>query len=117
MGKLLNTKINLEYFSNVQMLGEPLGKMLCEGLVIFEKRLGILSITNLAHQNQIGFFEVAVMRRVLFTRGFWKKILCWAWDELGRVGAMPPYNSPKIFGNFFGNSEVKMSLNVDNWIC
>jgi hypothetical protein len=22
------------------MLGEPLGKMLCEGLVIFEKRLG-----------------------------------------------------------------------------
>jgi len=37
----LNPKIHLEYFSNVQMLGEPLGKKLCEGLVVSEKRLGI----------------------------------------------------------------------------
>jgi hypothetical protein len=28
-------------FSNVQMLGEPLGKRLCEDLVIFENRFGI----------------------------------------------------------------------------
>jgi len=60
--------------------------------VIFESRLGFLAIKNLAHQNQIVFFEVAVMRRVLFIRGFWKKFLCWAWDKLGSAGAMPlPY--------------------------
>jgi hypothetical protein len=76
----------------VEKLGEPLGKRLCGGLVIFESRLGFLAIKNLAHQNQIVFFEVAVMRRVLFIRGFWKKFLCWAWDKLGRAGAMPlPY--------------------------
>jgi len=28
-------------FFNVQMFGEPLGKRLCEGLVVFEKRLGL----------------------------------------------------------------------------
>jgi hypothetical protein len=38
------------------MLGEPLGKRLCEGLVVFEKRFDFLSIKFLAHQNQIGFF-------------------------------------------------------------
>ncbi len=36
----LNPKIHLEYFSNVQMLGEPLGKRLCGGLVVFENHLG-----------------------------------------------------------------------------
>jgi hypothetical protein len=28
-----------------------------------------------------------------------------------------PLQFTKIFGNFFGNSEVKMSLNVENGIC
>ena len=38
---LLNTKFHLECFLDVQMLGEPLGKKLCEGLVIFENRFRI----------------------------------------------------------------------------
>ena len=38
---LLNPKFHLEWFWDVQMLWEPLGKMLCEGLVIFKNRFGI----------------------------------------------------------------------------
>jgi hypothetical protein len=33
---LENPQFHLEYFSNVQRLGERLGKRLCEDLVIFE---------------------------------------------------------------------------------
>jgi hypothetical protein len=36
----LNPKFHLDCFLNVQMLGEPLGKKLCEELVNFESRLG-----------------------------------------------------------------------------
>jgi len=38
---LLNIKFHLEYFLDVQMLGKPLGKRLCEGLVIFENSFRI----------------------------------------------------------------------------
>jgi len=40
LGKFLNPKFHLEYFWRVQMLGEQLGKRLCEDLVNFERRLG-----------------------------------------------------------------------------
>jgi hypothetical protein len=79
--------------------------------------LDFLSIKKLAVRYQIGIFETAVLRFFLFSDLLWNFFSCCSWEELGRVGAMPPYNLPKIFGNFFGNSEVKMSLNVDNGIC
>ena len=41
IGIFLNIKFHLECFSNVQMLGEHLGKWLCEGLVNFENRFRI----------------------------------------------------------------------------
>jgi len=55
----------------------------------FEKRLGLLIDQKLGGVENEIFFQVAVMRRVLFIRGFWKKFLCWAWAALGRKGAMP----------------------------
>ena len=48
-------------FSDVQMLGEQLERRLCEGLVIFEIRLRILSIKFLAHRNQIRFFDFVLL--------------------------------------------------------
>jgi hypothetical protein len=38
------------------MLGEPLGKRLCKGLVVFENALDFLLIKFWAVQNQIGIF-------------------------------------------------------------
>jgi hypothetical protein len=40
LGFFLNPQIHLECFWYVQMLGEPLGKWLCEDFVNFESRLG-----------------------------------------------------------------------------
>ena len=76
---LLNTKFHLECFWDVQMFGEPLGKRLCEGLVIFKIPSDFLSIKNLAHQKQIGIFE-----NVLLAQGLvWEDpsqiiTICWA---------------------------------------
>ncbi len=92
LGKFLNPKFHLEYFWRVQMLGEQLGKRLCEDLVNFEKRLGILSIKFLAVRYQIRIFETAVMRFFLFSDLLWNFLSSCSWGELGRVGAMPlPY--------------------------
>jgi hypothetical protein len=60
--------------------------------VILKNALDFLLIKFLAVRYQLWKSDFVVMRRVLFIRGFWKKFLCWAWDGLGRVGAMPlPY--------------------------
>ena len=54
----MNTKFHLECFSNVLMLGEPLGKMLCEGLVIFENHLGNFYGSNFwRFENSLEIFE------------------------------------------------------------
>ena len=61
-------------------------------------------------------FESATNRRVLFTEEaveIWYEQRLKFWRGLGNA----PLQFTKIFGNFFGNSEVKMSLNVEDGIC
>jgi hypothetical protein len=55
-------------FFNVQMLGEPLGKRLCEGLVFLKIALEFLSINKTARQNQMEIFETIDWRRVSYSK-------------------------------------------------
>ena len=52
----------------------------------FEKRLGILSITNLAVRYHSRNFKIATIRRVLFTDPLWNFLSSCSWEELGRMG-------------------------------
>jgi hypothetical protein len=70
-----------------------------------------------ADQKRIGFFQVAVIGRVLFADPLWEKMATHEDRKFVVMWAIPPTNHQKYFGNFFGNFEWQIGLNVEKWIC
>ena len=88
-------------FFNGQKLGEPLGKRLCEGLVVFENALDFLSIKFGLVRYQIGISETAVMRFFLFPNLLSKKMAIYEDRKFVVMWAVPPpTNTQKLLVTF-----------------